>query len=116
MLYSTPDWVVNTIVPVVTAHVGCTVTLPAGVLGALGTEFTVTVVEGEDTHVDIFLAVTVYVPGSNPVKTPVVLVQSDPSILNDKLVVFELTVIVPVVAAHVGCEVTLAIGVAGVAG
>ncbi len=42
MLYSTPDCVVNTIVPVVTAHVGCTVTLPAGVLGADGTAFTVT--------------------------------------------------------------------------
>ena len=43
ILYSTPDWVVNTIVPVVTAQVGCTVTLAAGVLGALGTAFTVTV-------------------------------------------------------------------------
>ena len=43
MLYSTPDWVVKTIVPVVTAQVGCTVTLPAGVLGADGTAFTVTV-------------------------------------------------------------------------
>ena len=43
MLYSTPDWVVKTIVPVVTAHVGCTVTLATGVLGALGAAFTVTV-------------------------------------------------------------------------
>jgi hypothetical protein len=33
---------VNTIVPVVVAQVGCTVTLAAGVLGALGTAFTVT--------------------------------------------------------------------------
>ena len=45
MLYSTPDWVVKTIVPVVTAHVGCTVTLPTGVLGADGTAFTVTLLE-----------------------------------------------------------------------
>ena len=42
ILYSTPDWVVKTIVPVVTAHVGCTVTLPTGALGAVGTAFTVT--------------------------------------------------------------------------
>ena len=32
----------KTIVPVVTAQVGCTVTLPTGVLGAVGTAFTVT--------------------------------------------------------------------------
>ncbi len=43
MLYSTPDCVVKTIVPVVTAHVGCTVTLATGVAGADGTAFTVTV-------------------------------------------------------------------------
>ena len=42
ILYSTPDWVVNTIVPVVTAQVGCIVTIAAGVLGALGIAFTVT--------------------------------------------------------------------------
>ena len=44
MLYSTPDWLVNTIIPVVESHVGWTVTLPTGVLGALGAAFTVTVV------------------------------------------------------------------------
>ena len=35
MLYSTSDCVVKTIVPVGTAHVGCTVTLAAGVLGGV---------------------------------------------------------------------------------
>ena len=50
MLYSTPDWVVKTIVPVGTEHVGCTVTLATGVLGALGTAFTVTV-EPDAVHV-----------------------------------------------------------------
>ena len=35
MLYSTPDCVVKTIVPVGTAHVGCTVTLADGVLGGV---------------------------------------------------------------------------------
>ena len=45
MLYSTPLWVVNTIVPLGVPHVGCTVTLPTGALGALGTAFTVTVPE-----------------------------------------------------------------------
>ena len=43
ILYSTPDCVVKTIVPVVVAHVGWTVTLAVGVLGALGTALTVTV-------------------------------------------------------------------------
>jgi hypothetical protein len=47
MLYSTPDCVVKTIVPVGTAHVGCTVTLADGELGALGTAFTVTLLEPE---------------------------------------------------------------------
>ena len=37
----------NTIVPVVNEQVGCTVTLAAGVLGALGTAFTVTLLEPE---------------------------------------------------------------------
>ena len=32
----------KTIVPVGTAQVGCTVTLPTGALGAVGTAFTVT--------------------------------------------------------------------------
>ena len=39
-----------------------------------------------------------------------------PSMLNDKPVVDELTVIVPVATAHVGCAVTLAVGAVGVAG
>ena len=47
---------------------------------------------------------------------PVVLVYVNPSILNVKPVVDELTVIVPVATAHVGCAVTLAVGAAGVAG
>ncbi len=42
MLYSTPDWAVNTIVPVVTAQVGCTVTEAEGVEGAEGAGSTVT--------------------------------------------------------------------------
>jgi hypothetical protein len=42
--YSTPAWVVNTIVPVEVAQVGCTVTLAAGVVGAPGAAFTVTAV------------------------------------------------------------------------
>jgi hypothetical protein len=41
---------VKTIVPVGTAQVGCTVTLPTGVLGAVGTAFTVTL-EPEVTQV-----------------------------------------------------------------
>ena len=39
-----------------------------------------------------------------------------PSMLNVKPVVDELTVIVPVATAQVGCAVTLAVGAAGVAG
>ena len=47
---------------------------------------------------------------------PVVFVYVIPSMLNDKPVVDELTVIVPVAREQVGCAVTLAVGADGVAG
>ncbi len=69
MLYSTPDWVVNTIVPVVNAQVGCTVILAAGVLGALGTAFTVTVAPVAVQVLSVVeRTVGVYVPAATPVK------------------------------------------------
>ena len=64
------------IVPVETEQVGCTVTLAVGAVGAVGCEFTVTVVvpaERQVTSVDD-LAVTVYVPAGTRVNIPVVLV------------------------------------------
>ncbi len=69
MLYSTPDCVVKTIVPVGTAQVGCTVTLADGVLGALATAFMVTVTP---VVLQVLSAVErtlmVYVPAATPVK------------------------------------------------
>jgi hypothetical protein len=47
---------------------------------------------------------------------PVVFVYVVPSMLNDKPVVDELTVMVPVAREQVGCAVTVAVGAAGVAG
>ncbi len=69
MLYSTPDCVVKTIVPVGTAHVGCTVTLADGVLGALTTAFMVTVAPVV-LHVlsAVERTLMVYVPAATPVK------------------------------------------------
>ncbi len=69
MLYSTPDCVVKTIVPVGTAHVGCTVTLAVGVLGALATASIVTVAPVV-LHVlsAVERTLMVYVPAATPVK------------------------------------------------
>jgi hypothetical protein len=50
------------------------------------------------------------------VKIPVVFVYVVPSILNDKPVVDELTVMVPVAREQVGCAVTLAVGADGAGG
>ena len=113
MLYSTPDCVVNTIVPVVVAHVGWTVTLPDGVLGALGAAFTVTV---EPVAVQLLSVVertlNVYVPGATPVKValdwyvvPLMLYSTPDCVVNT---------IVPVVVAHVGWTVTLPDGLESV--
>ncbi len=46
------------IVPVVTAHVGCCVTLTVGATGVDGAEFTVTKA-GDETHPALFFTVTV---------------------------------------------------------
>jgi hypothetical protein len=60
---------VKTIIPVVVAQVGCTVTLPAGVLGAVGTAFTVTLEPAEIQVVSVVDRTrNVYVPGATPVK------------------------------------------------
>ena len=67
----------------------------------------------EEIHPEAFCAVTLYVPATKPVKIPVVLVYVEPSILKFNPVVEELTVIVPVATAHVGCKVALAVGAAG---
>ena len=64
------------IVPVETEQVGCCVTLAVGAAGAVGCEFTVTVVVPAETQVTSVddLAVTVYVPAGIRVNIPVVLV------------------------------------------
>ena len=63
------------IVPVETEQVGCSVTLAVGAAGAVGCEFTVTVVPSE-TQVSSITdrAVIVYVPAGTRVNMPVALV------------------------------------------
>jgi hypothetical protein len=51
MLYSIPDCVVNTIVPVGTAQVGCVVLATVGTAGAVGTALIVTVAAAAVEHV-----------------------------------------------------------------
>ena len=69
MLYSTPDCVVKTIVPVGTLQVGCVVLATTGVAGALGTALIVTVaVPGVEQVVSVVLRTRkVYAPGARPV-------------------------------------------------
>ena len=67
-------------------------------------------------HPLLFLAVTLYIPATTPVNIPVVLVYVEPSILNVRLVIDELTLIVPVLIKQLGCAVTLAVGAAGIGG
>ena len=69
MLYSTPDCVVKTIVPVGTLQVGCVVLATTGVAGALGTALIVTVaVPAVEQVVSVILRTRkVYVPGARPV-------------------------------------------------
>src|SRR5664280_979694 len=68
--YCAPSGAVTTIVPVGTAHVGCTVTLAVGVAGTAGTALTVSDPLASDTHVGdaLSLAVTVWLPTATSVK------------------------------------------------
>ena len=73
MLNDNPDTAdVTVIVPVPTKHVGCII-FAEGVEGAPGTASNVIIV-GEETQLLLFFAVKEKVPGSNPVKSPVVFV------------------------------------------
>ena len=103
--------VLTVIVPVATAHVGCT-SVVVGAAGGVGCGLMVTEVAGE-VH-PAFLAVTLYVPGATLLNTPVVLVYVVPSILYviPAAGAGVLTVIVPVATAHVGCT-SVVVGAAG---
>ena len=105
------------IVPVGTAHVGCTVPATVGTEGAVGTA-SIVIAEPVDTQVVslVSLTLTVYDPGTRLAKV-VADCQVVPSILYSKVApVGELTTIVPVGTAHVGCIVALATGAAGAPG
>ena len=67
MLYVTPAWVVNTIVPVGTAQVGWVVEPTVGTAGAVGTAFIVTVAAAgvEQVLSAMLLTLNVYIPGAN---------------------------------------------------
>ena len=105
------------IVPVGTAHVGCTVLATVGTEGAVGTA-SIVIAEPVDTQVVslVSLTLTVYEPGTRLAKV-VADCHVVPSILYSKVApVGELTTIVPVGTAHVGCIVALATGEAGAPG
>ena len=105
------------IVPVGTAHVGCTVLATVGTEGAVGTA-SIVIAEPVDTQVVslVSLTLTVYDPGTRLAKV-VADCQVVPSILYSKVApVGELTTIVPVGTAQVGCKVALATGAVGAPG
>ena len=105
------------IVPVGTAQVGCTVPATVGTEGAVGTA-SIVIAEPVDTQVVslVSLTLTVYEPGTRLAKV-VADCQVVPFILYSKVApVGELTTIVPVGTAHVGCIVALATGAAGAPG
>jgi hypothetical protein len=109
-----PVGALTTMVPVGTAHVGCTVTDAVGAAGAPGTAFTVTVV-GADSQVGSAVLITVitWSPGVTPVNVAEAW-KAPPSKLYWKFAPDgALTTMVPVGTAHVGCTVTLAVGAAG---
>ena len=68
--YSTPAWVLNTIVPDGTAQVGCVVELTVGTVGAVGTALIVTVEAALVIHVlsVVLLTLNVFTPGVRPEK------------------------------------------------
>ena len=69
--YCAPTGAVTTIVPVGTAHVGCTVTLAVGVAGTAGTALTFMAALAPETHVGeaaMRAVTTCPAPGATPVK------------------------------------------------
>ena len=67
-----PVGALTVIVPVAVKHVGCNVTLAVGAAGIVGCAFT-TMAVAVLIHPAAVFAVTLYVPATNPVKIPVVL-------------------------------------------
>jgi hypothetical protein len=96
---------VTVMVPVATVQVGWVI-LTDGAEGATGCAFTVTEV-ADDVQPELFLAVTLYVPGDRAEKTPVVFVYVEPLVLKLNPVMDEVTVMVPVETEQVGCVIEI---------
>ena len=123
MVYEIPEpgaGDVTVIVPVETVHVGCAVTVAVGAAGALGTVLTVNEI-AKDVH-PALVVVTSYTPGASNENMPVVFVTGATTGFVPVRVyeipepgAGDVTVIVPVVTAHVGCA-TDVVGAAGAPG
>src|SRR5674476_1172309 len=97
-------------VPVWTAHVGCTVTLAVGAAGGVGTALTVSGVAGDTQVISVVdRTVTLCGPGATKVNV-VVATKAAPSRLYSNAPSGAVITMVPVWTAHVGCTVTLAVG------
>ena len=110
-----PNGDVTTMVPVVTAHVGC-VTVANGVAGALGAVLTTKFAVETQVGFAVVLALIVYVAPAGKAAKVVELCQVVPLMLYCRFApTGEVTTIVPVVTAQVGC-VSVAAGAAGAFG
>jgi hypothetical protein len=118
MLYSmeAPVGAVTVIVPVGVVQVGCAVTKAVGAAGAPGTVLTVTLVAVETQPVDVFCAITLYVPGATPVKVPLDWYVTPSMLYSIDAPVGDVIAIVPVGVEQVGCAVTETVGAAGAEG
>jgi hypothetical protein len=104
-----------TIVPVGTAHVGCTVTLAVGVAGTAGTAVMTTFDDNADIQPDALVTVKLYVlPSASPeIVVLVVFPAIDPGLMVQLPEGKPLKTTLPVGVAQVGCVMVPTTGATG---